>query len=108
VDEKRAFTPHPEFNFGLHLAADDFFFALGHAGGCDGVGDFVTNPRNHTWLTGSVTRHIAANDPREINDIAGVWLVTEDELRIWGFHEFWIFVFDRCVALWRQITSAAP
>ena len=64
-----------------HFRPDNF-------SGSYGVGDFVTNPRNHTWLTGSVARHIAANDPREINDIAGVWLVTEDELRIWGFHEF--------------------
>ncbi len=45
VDEKRAFTPHSKFNFGLHLAPDDFIFALGNAGRGNGAGDFAEEPR---------------------------------------------------------------
>jgi hypothetical protein len=62
------------------LPANDFVFALGGAGRRDSPRDFVTEPRNYAWLAGSVTRHITADDARELEDIAVAHLVAEDEL----------------------------
>lgn len=88
VNEKRAFTAHSKFNFGLYLASDDFIFALGNAGRCNGVCDFVAEPRHHAWFARSIARHISADDARELNDVAGGRLIAEDKLRVRGFHFF--------------------
>src|SRR5580704_12327440 len=82
VDEKRAFTSHSEFNLSLHLASDRFVFPLSHTSRSDSVCDFMTEPRNHPWLAGSVARDIATNDPRELYAIVAGRFVAEDELRI--------------------------
>jgi hypothetical protein len=89
VNEKRAFTPHPKFDFGLHLPSDAFVFTLGHAGCGNGVGDFVTKPRHHPCLAGSVARHVSADHPREFNDLTVIQIIAEGELRTRSFHEFW-------------------
>jgi hypothetical protein len=70
--------------------------------------DFVTEPWNDARLTGSVPRHIATDDPRELNNATGVRLIAEDELRNRGWHEFWGYLFLKIRFERRQITSAAP
>ena len=93
MNEKRAFTPHPKFDFSLHLPSDTFVLTLGHTGCGNGVGDFVTKPRNHAWLAGSVARHVSADHPWEFNGLTVMQIIAEDELRTRSVHEFW----DLCV-----------
>jgi hypothetical protein len=62
--------------------------------------------RNGT--TPELSPHIATDDPRELNNVTGIRLIAEDELRSGGWHEFWGYLFLKIRFERRQITSAAP